>query len=118
MTNDEALRKIMSGDGFDFLREALARTLAEVMEVEIARLTGAGPNEKSPDRLASRNGYRERRFDTRLGSIELLIPKLRKGSYFPGASWNRASARSGRCWRSSRRPTSRASAPARWRTCC
>jgi len=52
MTNDEALRKLMTGDGFDFLREALAKTLAEEMEVEIARLTVAGPHEKSPDRLA------------------------------------------------------------------
>lgn len=84
MTNDEALRKILSGDGFDFLRDTLARTLAEVMEVEIARLTGADLHEKNPERQNSRNGYRERRFDTRLGSIELLIPKLRKGSYFPG----------------------------------
>ena len=84
MTNDETLRKILSGDGFDFLKDALARTLAEVMEIEVARLTGAGLHEKNPERQTSRNGYRERRFDTRLGSIELLIPKLRKGSYFPG----------------------------------
>lgn len=84
MTNDETLRKILSGDGFDFLKDALARTLGEVMEIEVARLTGASLHEKNPERQTSRNGYRERRFDTRLGSIELLIPKLRKGSYFPG----------------------------------
>jgi transposase-like protein len=84
MNNDEALRKILSGDGFDFLKDALVRALTEVMEVEVARLTGAGLHERSDERQNSRNGYRERRFDTRLGSIELLIPKLRKGSYFPG----------------------------------
>jgi transposase-like protein len=84
MNNDEALRKILSGDGFDFLRDALARTLAEVVEIEVARMTGAGLDEKNPERQTSRNGHRERRFDTRLGSIELLIPQLRKGSYFPG----------------------------------
>lgn len=84
MTNDEALRKMLTGDGIDFLKDALARTLAEVMEIEVARLTGANLHEKSTDRQTTRNGYRERRFDTRLGSIDLLIPKLRKGSYFPG----------------------------------
>ncbi|HEY9722315.1 MAG TPA: IS256 family transposase, partial [Oscillatoriaceae cyanobacterium] len=84
MPNDEIFRKLLSGDSLDFLKDALARTLAEIMEVEIARLTGAELHEKSAERQTSRNGYRERRFDTRLGSIELLIPKLRKGSYFPG----------------------------------
>ena len=54
------------------------------MEIEVAALTGAGYGEKSTERLAQRNGYRERDWETRAGTVELRIPKLRKGSYFPG----------------------------------
>jgi putative transposase len=53
------------------------------MELEVAGLTGAGYGEKSPERLVQRNGYRDRAWETRAGSLELRIPKLRKGSYFP-----------------------------------
>ena len=55
-----------------------------LMELEIGALTGAPFGEKSPERLAQRNGYRERDWQTRAGTVELRIPKLRKGSYFPG----------------------------------
>ena len=54
------------------------------MELEVEGLTGAGYGEKSPERLAQRNGYRDRDWETRAGTVELRIPKLRKGSYFPG----------------------------------
>ena len=54
------------------------------MELEVQGLTGAGYGERAPDRLAQRNGYRERDWATRAGTVELRIPKLRKGSYFPG----------------------------------
>jgi putative transposase len=54
------------------------------MEMEVAGLTGTGYGEKSAERLAQRNGYRERDWETRAGTVELRIPKLRKGSYFPG----------------------------------
>jgi putative transposase len=54
------------------------------MELEVEGLTGAGYGEKSQERLAQRNGYRERDWETRAGTVELRIPKLRKGSYFPG----------------------------------
>lgn len=54
------------------------------MELEVEGQTGASYGEKSPERLAQRNGYRERIWETRAGAVELCIPKLRKGSYFPG----------------------------------
>jgi hypothetical protein len=55
-----------------------------LMELEVQALTGAGYGERSADRLAQRNGYRDRVWETRAGRVELDIPKLRKGSYFPG----------------------------------
>jgi len=54
-----------------------------LMELDVESCTGAGHGERSPDRLAQRNGYRNRDWETRCGSVELRIPKLRKGSYFP-----------------------------------
>ncbi|QCI67739.1 IS256 family transposase [Phreatobacter stygius] len=68
----------------DLLREMIGFAAQRLMELEVGGLTGAGLGEKSPERLAQRNGYRERDWETRAGTVELRIPKLRKGSYFPG----------------------------------
>jgi putative transposase len=67
----------------DMLRAMLARTLREVMAAEVTALCGAELGERAPDRAAQRNGYRERAFETRLGTVPLDIPKLRTGTYFP-----------------------------------
>jgi putative transposase len=76
----ELLQK--SGEG-DFLRAVAEAVLQMLMEADAEGLIGAGRHERSPERLNWRNGYRERTLDTRLGSLQLRIPKLRQGSYFP-----------------------------------
>jgi putative transposase len=68
----------------DFLRHMIGFTAQRLMELEVAGLTGAAPGARTPDRLNHRNGYRDRDWETRAGTVELRIPKLRKGSYFPG----------------------------------
>src|SRR3954465_6232825 len=67
----------------DLVREMLAFAAARLMDLEVETLTGAPAGARSPERLNHRNGYRERAWDTRAGRIDLAIPKLRKGSYFP-----------------------------------
>jgi putative transposase len=68
----------------DLLREMIGYAAERLMELEVGALAGAGYGEKSSERLAQRNGYRERDWHTRAGTVELRIPKLRTGSYFPG----------------------------------
>ena len=72
----------MDGD-VDFLREALRVLVEGIMDAEVSARTGAGYGERSPERVTQRNGYRSRAWDTRVGTMELHIPKLREGSYFP-----------------------------------
>jgi putative transposase len=80
----EWLRKHLDAEGSDLLRE-MVRTFAErLMGAEVEVLCNAGYGEVTPERTNSRNGYRSRQLDTRVGSIDLSIPKLREGSYYPG----------------------------------
>jgi putative transposase len=67
----------------DFLREGMKVLAQAIMELEVRQKTGAGRHQRTPGRLTSRNGYRVREWDTRVGTIDLPIPKLRQGSYFP-----------------------------------
>ena len=79
----ELLRKGgMDGD-VDFLREALRVLVEGIMDAEVSSRTGAEYGERSPERVTQRNGYRSRAWDTRVGTMDLHIPKLREGSYFP-----------------------------------
>ena len=77
------LELLEKGADADLIRELLAYASERLMEAEVDRLTGAAAGVRSPERINHRNGYRERGWETRVGRIELAIPKLRKGSYFP-----------------------------------
>jgi len=80
----ETVRKAIAEGDVDFLREGVRVLAQAVMEAEVSELTGAARGERAPERrLTNRNGYRERRWDTRVGTIGLAIPKVRDGSYFP-----------------------------------
>ncbi len=78
------LRKHLEADGGTDLIREMVKAFAEVlMSAEASAMCGAAYNERSDERVNSRNGYRARAFDTRAGSMALAIPKLREGSYFP-----------------------------------
>jgi transposase-like protein len=84
MTSAGVVAKALIEEHSDFLRESVAMIAAEIMEAEIARQIGAGKGEVTEARSTHRNGYRQRPWATRVGEIELAVPKKRSGeSYFP-----------------------------------
>ena len=83
MTCEQVVGYLLEGEGLDFLRESLGWVVQQLMEAEVSELIGAGRGERSEERLTHRNGYRPRAWATRAGEIELAIPKIRRGSYFP-----------------------------------
>ena len=85
MTIDRITLKelVEKGSDADLLREMIAVVASRMMEMEVEGLTGAAHGERSAARTNQRNGYRERIWETRAGTVPLEIPKLRKGSYFP-----------------------------------
>lgn len=84
LTAREAASNVLASEHADVLRESVALMVHQIMKAEIAELAGAEHGERAPDRrVAQRNGYRDRRWDTRVGEIELEIPRLRTGSYLP-----------------------------------
>ncbi len=83
MTAEQVVSYLLEEEGLDFLRESLCWVVQQLMESEVSELIGAEHGERSEERLTHRNGYRPRRWDTRAGEIELAIPRIRRGSYFP-----------------------------------
>jgi putative transposase len=84
MTAEQVVGYLLEGEGLDFLRESLSWVVGRLMEAEVSGLVGASLGERAPEeRLTHRNGYRSRPWSTRAGEIELAIPKIRRGSYFP-----------------------------------
>jgi transposase-like protein len=79
----ELLRKAQLEHDTDFLRESVRAISQSLMELEVEEHVGAGRHERSPGRTDQRNGYRERQWDTRVGTVELSVPRTRDGSYFP-----------------------------------
>ena len=83
MSVQELVGKVLADEHADVLGQAVCWLAEELMEAEVSQAAGAGYGERNPERTARRNGYRERPWDTRVGSIELAMPRLRTGSYFP-----------------------------------
>jgi putative transposase len=83
-TNMDLSELLAKQDGGDFLRAVAEAVLQLIMEADVEGLIGAGKHERADQRTTWRNGYRERALDTRLGTLNLKVPKLRQGSYFPG----------------------------------
>jgi putative transposase len=80
---NEAIRQMAGDLPQELFREALRAALTEFMEVEVSALCKAAYAERTEERVTSRNGYRERDLETRLGTVPLAVPRVRRGTYFP-----------------------------------
>ena len=101
MTAADVVAQVRDGRLEDFVREAVVVVARELMEAEISEQVGAELGEVAPEaRVSHRNGYRPRPWETRVGEIELLIPRARHGSY-SRVFWSRGGGRSRRSSRSS-----------------
>ncbi len=80
----ELLRKADAEPDLDTLREGVRVLTQALMELEVAQHLGAARYQRSPERQGERNGYRERSWDTRVGTVELQVPRVRDGSFLPG----------------------------------
>jgi len=88
----ELLRKATIDRDTDFLKEGVRVLSQALMEMEVERHVGAAPHERTEGRTGQRNGYRERSWDTRVGTVELKVPRVRDSSYFPSLLEPRRSA--------------------------
>ena len=79
----ELLRKAMIEQDASFLKEGVRVLSQALMELEVEEHVGASRHERSPGRTAQRNGYRQREWDMRIGTVELKVPRVRDSSYFP-----------------------------------
>jgi putative transposase len=79
----ELLRKAMIDQDADFLKEGVRVLSQALMEMEVEEYVGAARHERSAGRVGQRNGYRERSWDTRVGTVDLKVPRVRDGGYFP-----------------------------------
>jgi hypothetical protein len=111
MTAAQLVDKLLASDHADVLHESIAWLVAELMDIEVARLTGAELGERGPERRTTqRNGYRPRTWDTRVGQLELAIPSCARVRTSL-ASWSRAGGPSRPWSRSCRRPTPSTASP-------
>jgi putative transposase len=94
----ELLDAVRAGGDLDVVCSAVEMMLQALIALEAAQVIGAGGYERTESRTTQRNGTRQRLLSTKAGDVELAIPKLRKGSFFPRCS-SRAGASTGRCWR-------------------
>ena len=88
----ELLRKAQIEHNADFLRESVRALSQALMELEVEEHTGASRHERTPERTGRRNGYRDRQWDTRVGTVKLSVPRVRDGSYFPSLLESRRKA--------------------------
>jgi putative transposase len=114
----ELLCKAKMDQDADFLKEGVRVLSQALMEMEVEEYVGASRHERSPGRVGQRNGYRERSWDTRVGTVDLKVPRVRDGGYFPSLLEPRRRALREPSLQSFRKPTSMASLPARWTNWC